>query len=432
MAAAAGTVLEQRLPLEPAVVPIVVQQHLDDAIVLHATRTSLLRAPHVQLRHLKRFDDRLAAHLDGLRIAGDYSWSLCRAALESGSPSVMFVAAVRAIEDDRSDRLEPLMVLTQSAAETGQGLLSAFGWLEREHLRGVVSALLASKDPAQRYVGVAASALHRVDPALIAARRLEDPDPMVRGRSLRTAGELGKCEMVSVLTSTLLDEDARCRFWGAWSAVLLGDRMNALDYLRALAQEDGPLQPQALQLAVQTLPVAEAHALLQQIAQVPANVRKLIQGAGLSGDPSYVPWLIGQMADDKLARFAGDAFSMITGVDLALLDLERPPPESVEAGPNDDPADPNVDMDADDGLPWPDPSRVQAWWAQRGSKFGAGVRHFVGGPVTRAHCMEVLKTGYQRQRIAAAFHLCLLNPGTPLFEWRAPARRQQRELAQMA
>jgi len=31
----------------------------------------------------------------------------------------------------------------------------------------------------------------------------------------------------------------------------------------------------------------------------------------------------------------------------------------------------------------------------------------------------VLKEGFQRQRIAAALYLSLLNPGTPLFEWRA-------------
>jgi hypothetical protein len=55
----------------------------------------------------------------------------------------------------------------------------------------------------------------------------------------------------------------------------------------------------------------------------------------------------------------------------------------------------------------------------------------MGQPPSRNHYIEVLKNGYQRQRIAAAYHLCLLNPGTPLFEWRAPAWRQECELTQM-
>jgi len=50
---------------------------------------------------------------------------------------------------------------------------------------------------------------------------------------------------------------------------------------------------------------------------------------------------------------------------------------------------------------------------------------------TPATCLEVLKTGFQRQRIAAAEYLTLLTPGTPLFNTAAPTRRQQRLLAAM-
>jgi len=69
--------------------------------------------------------------------------------------------------------------------------------------------------------------------------------------------------------------------------------------------------------------------------------------------------------------------------------------------------------------------------AQR-QRFQPGVRYFMGEPPTREHCIDVLKNGYQRQRIAAAEYLCLLNPGTPLFNTAAPAWRQQRLLAKMA
>jgi hypothetical protein len=64
-------------------------------------------------------------------------------------------------------------------------------------------------------------------------------------------------------------------------------------------------------------------------------------------------------------------------------------------------------------------------------KFQIGIRYFMGAPVTREHCIDVLKNGYQRQRILAAHYLCLLDPGTPLFNTSAPAWRQQRLLAKM-
>jgi hypothetical protein len=43
----------------------------------------------------------------------------------------------------------------------------------------------------------------------------------------------------------------------------------------------------------------------------------------------------------------------------------------------------------------------------------------------------LLKNGFQRQRMAAAIYLCLLKPGTPLFNCAAPAWRQQRLLEKM-
>jgi len=76
-------------------------------------------------------------------------------------------------------------------------------------------------------------------------------------------------------------------------------------------------------------------------------------------------------------------------------------------------------------------ARIKAWWAKNSARFQSGRRYFMGAPVTREHCIDVLKNGYQRQRILAAHYLCLLEPGTPLFNTSAPAWRQQRQLAAM-
>jgi uncharacterized protein (TIGR02270 family) len=202
--------------------------------------------------------------------------------------------------------------------------------------------------------------------------------------------------------------------------------------LREAAATPGRFQERAFQLSVQAMSVSDAHATLRLLAQDRAKIRRLIRGAGLVGDPTYIPWLVDLMTDDKLARLAGEAFSLITGLDLAWLDLERKPPENLESGPNDDPGDANVDMDEDDGLPWPDQERIQGWWDSNSSRFQPGTRYFMGEPLNREACLRVLRDGFQRQRIAAALYLSLLTPGTPLFEWRAPARRQQRELATLS
>jgi len=179
---------------------------------------------------------------------------------------------------------------------------------------------------------------------------------------------------------------------------------------------------------LQLVEAADALDVLKTLAQDPSNTRLVIKGAGLAGDPHYVPWLIKQMEDPKLARLAGESFSFMIGLDLAYLDLDRRRPENFESGPNDDPRDDNVAMDEDEGLPWPDPVKIHAWWRGNRSQFAVGTRYFMGEAVNWENCVRVLREGFQRQRVAAAQYLCLLRPGTVLFNCAAPAWRQQRWL----
>lgn len=415
-----------------AIVQPVVQQHAEDASILYSTRSVLLRAPHVKLLHLRRTDDRLDAHLDGLAVAGEGANQTCEGLLETMPAGASFVLGTRALATRNAASLHRLIALADAVPESRQALAAAFGWSRSESLEGIVAQLLGSGTVAERWFGISACAMHRVDPGLAAGRLLEDPDERIRARAYRTAGELGKREFVSRLGALATGEEGSCRFWAAYSAVLLGDRQDALGSLLAASTGNGPMPSRARRLALLAAPMARANEYLRKLSTDPAQLRSLIQSAGLIGDPVCIQWLIRQMSDLKLARLAGESFSLVTGADLAWLDLERKPPEDFDAGPNDDPNDPNVAMDEDDSLPWPDVERIERWWAQNSSRFVPGQRYFVGAPVMREHCIEVLRTGYQRQRILAAHHLCLLEPGSVLFEWRAPAWRQAQALAALA
>jgi uncharacterized protein (TIGR02270 family) len=413
------------------IIPDVIQQHVEESAILHGIRTGLTRAPHARLRQLKHFDERLLAHLEGVSVAGSEAWPFCEAGLELASAGRVFTAAVRALEDRHTPRLERLIALTQAVPETSRGLTSAYGWLEPSQLHGMVAPLLHSTDPFRRMMGVAACAVHRVSAGTPGSERSFLVHPVVRARWFRSVGELGMLEAMPLCESGREDDDQTSRFWAAWAAVMLGSRGGALETVVKEGLAPGPNRARALRLALQAMSVPAAHGALQGVAGDPTALRWLIQGSGVTGDPGYAIWLIGHMANDQYARLAGEAFSLITGTDLAALDLERKPPEDFESVPNNNPDDANVDMDPDDGLPWPHPEKIKAWWAKNCGRFQPGTRYFMGQPVTREHCIEVLKNGYQRQRILAAHYLCLLDPGTPLFNTSAPAWRQQKLLAAM-
>ncbi len=173
---------------------------------------------------------------------------------------------------------------------------------------------------------------------------------------------------------------------------------------------------------------AGAQKWLKDQARHPDSLRYAVIGAGVIGDPVCIPWLIEQTEMPDHARAAGEAFTMITGVDIAYEDLEGEWPEGFEAGPTESPEDEDVEMDQDEDLPWPEPELIADWWNKNKGSFQSGTRYLLGKPISPEHLQHVLGHAYQRQRASAAFELAMMRPGQPLFEVRAPGFRQQQIL----
>ena len=126
-----------------------------------------------------------------------------------------------------------------------------------------------------------------------------------------------------------------------------------------------------------------------------------------------------ELAAREAARVAAEAFCTITGVDAEnLTSADNPHPEWT-AGPNEDPADPNVALDDDERLPWPDPQKASALWQRIGSNFIVGQRYFLGRPLTIGDLKDTVVNGYQRHRHAAAMELALSDWQTRLINTKA-------------
>ena len=412
-------------------VAAVIAQHVEEAAHLRQVRRVLVRAPHVRMLQLGRLDERIAAHLDGIAVAGSYGSALCQQALESPGVGSLFVATVGALEDRDAARLDALLAATQVLPEGRAGLLSAFGWVSAGTLRGVSGALLAASDPWRREVGLAACDLHGVNPQKALDRAMGDGHPGLRRRALRVAGRCARSDLLGACLAALGDSDPSCSFEAARAALLLGDRRASIAALDALAGAPGELGDASVSLLLKVLDANRARAQLAGMSKDAASARALVRCIGSAGDPHFIPWLIQQMEVPRFARLAGESFSLITGLDLAYLDLDGNPPAGVEGGPAERLDDEDLAMDDDDSLPWPDPVKIGAWWQANGHRFASGGRYFMGGVPSPGHCRAVLRSGFQRQRLAAAVHLCLETPGTPLFNVAAPAWRQLRWLDAM-
>lgn len=404
-----------------------IEQHAEEASFLILLHDYALHAPHYNLDDLARLDERIDAHLDGLRIAGPAGLDILLAQLGPHTVGEMFASAVLAFESADAKELSRLSGHLRNAMETERGYLMALGWLDWERISPWIERMLASPEPLFRRLGLAACGMHRRDPGPALLAGLSQADPGVLSRAARTAGELRRIDLLPSLQVLRLHEDMVTRFWVNWAAAQMGDEQ-ALEPLRRFAEQPGEFQYRALCVLLAWQKRESSIAWIRQLVQNPGQRRAGIQAIGLLGDPVSVPWLIQQMSDLPYARIAGEAFSLITGADLTLLSLELQDLPDFDAGPNDDPEDPNVLMDPDENLPWPDPQAVAAWWQAQGGNFQPGIGYVSGLPQSESGYRQALVQGQQRQRIVAACGLARYRMSEVLFPASAPARRQMRLL----
>ncbi|MBT2298442.1 TIGR02270 family protein [Pseudomonas fluorescens] len=413
------------------VTSVVLDQHAEEASFLAILRDYALRAPHYDIDHLDKLDNRLDAHLDGLRIAAPGGLETLLTQLGPQAIGEMFVCVVLAFEAANAKVLSRLSEHLRSALDTERGYLMALGWLDWERVSPWIERMLASPEPLFRRLGLAACGMHRHDPGPALLAGLSDADPSVLARAARTAGELRRRDLLPAIRAHRQHEDAATRFWANWATAQMGDEQ-ALEPLRQFAEQPGEFQYRALCVLLAWQEREPSVAWIRQLVQDPRDRRIGIQALGLLGDPVCVAWLIQQMSDLPYARVAGEAFSLITGADLALLDLELQHLPDFDAGPNDDPQDTNVAMDPDENLPWPDPQLVAVWWHAHESGFQTGVGYMLGLQHSEGSFQQALCRGQQRQRIAAACRLARFRPTEVLFPTSAPAWRQKRLLEKSA
>lgn len=405
-----------------AIIRAIIDQHLDQGIWLAMRWITVSDAPHYNLADLHGLEERLAAHIDGIEIGGDEAWEvLCETCV--AAPTAGAFHLVAAVAKNGRSKPEVAHIFAAAGADASCLAVLAGVWAHRaERAAWLVSALSPVESDCLR---LAIAAGRRQVDGMQAADLAATQPPAVLARAIQAVGELGRVDLYAACRPHLSSDDIVVRFWTAWTLALRTASGESRKTLQWFATARSSFAAAAAALAARRLDPREAQAWLDQLAA--SHPRLAIQAAGAAGDPVRLPWLLERCAEPALARVAGEAIALITGVDIAFLDLDGEPPAGfTPPGPTDDPADPEVDTDPDEHLPWPDPAKLSRWLSKQ--SFAEGVRHLCGKPIDAAWCQQVLRDGYQRQRLAAAHELAALDPAAPLFDVTAPAWVQRQRL----
>jgi uncharacterized protein (TIGR02270 family) len=219
-------------------------------------------------------------------------------------------------------------------------------------------------------------------------------------------GELKRTDLIDAVTAAIDADDEDVAFWASWSSVLLGNHA-AINKLTPYVFTNGAHQSKAIDIVFRGLPVEQARDLIAKLAENPEQHRAVIKAVGVLGDPHAVDWLITRSRETAVSRLAGEAFTLITGIELEQDALSQEAPEGYQPAPNDEVDDDNVAMDEDENLPWPNTRAMGQAWNEQRANFINGQRYLLGCPVNPGLPDVSASHIKQRQRHALALELAL-------------------------
>jgi uncharacterized protein (TIGR02270 family) len=116
-----------------------IEEHSEEAAFLWLLRDRAATSPMFSRAELTALDERVEAHLDGLRIAGARAWPLCKRAIGLDDAGEVFARAELAIETKSWEELAAAIDVSVGDPELGRGLVSALGWAPWEQAEEAIA-----------------------------------------------------------------------------------------------------------------------------------------------------------------------------------------------------------------------------------------------------------------------------------------------------
>lgn len=415
----------------------IVDQLVNDAAFLWVLRSVAHQQPHYAVADLFDLETRIQKQIDGFFVDPEFAWSLLLDALEFEEAGEVFAAAVFAFRSLEVEKIKSAVNAGMISDETRVGLISSMAWLPRKLIDTWQSKFYQSKDLSHKTLALSVSIARRENPDEHLEKILKREDckeiASLYAEAIKAVGVFKRIDLKEHVSQAVSHDDAQIKFWATWSAAMLGDRQYC-EQLKPFVMEETALRNDAINLAFRCLPIPTAREWIKELIAQPENLRTALKSVAVLGDPEAINWLIGLMRDTSHARLAGEAFSLITGIDIEANDLAHDLPDLEDSLPGDEGANEDQDiiaMDEDENLPWPNADKIQAVWQKYGNRFQAGKRYLMGKEIgvenhgffdenTRPQSALKKEDSFlQRQRQAAAIELALAHPSLPYINTQA-------------
>lgn len=384
------------------------EQHVNDAAFLWLMRSQAMNQPHQDIMAISKLENRINNHLKGLQAAPDAAWEYALQAAGFAESGEIFILAMLALTSGNREKIHVAVELASAQEETLKALVSAVAWLPGDRFNLQIKLWMQSANPIHRYIAVAACSLKRLDPKNHLKDLFNDPhnseNTLLFSRMLRLVGELKRHDLAPALAKAQQHSNAEIVFWANWSALLLGNS-NGVKAIEPFVLQTGPHQTRAINLAFRCQQPSQAWAWINKLINSPDQTLQAIIAMASLGDSQGINWLLARMEEPAYAKAAGEAFSLITGVDVSQQALKQAAPANNHEDDDEMPL-----FDGYENLPLPDAEKLGQHWRKIRQDFTPGRRYFLGKAIEPTHLEQVFLNGRQTQRLASAMEFALLNP----------------------
>lgn len=316
----------------------VLEEHWDDLDFLIAQRDGIVFDKDYSLDELAEFEERIEAHLDGIRIAGEPGLAQAREVLADGSEDGAVQAAARLLAESESGDASLMEALRCGPSlAVARGLRHVPDCLER--LQSTLFECASDADePAAQVAARDVLSFHRVAAPMADAALWTDADPDLRTATWQSAARAGVLSP-GHLETALAEGDPAVRE-AAYRALAQASVPGLIEALRSAAfhRSDGLAQdPVALRMIGVIDSQDDLDALLvaaaprpQSTAQTPSSAESsqaaseesialqvaALEALGALGSPRALACLA-ESIEEQTTREAGlDAWTRITGLEL--------------------------------------------------------------------------------------------------------------------
>jgi len=297
----------------------ILEEHFEELGFLWSQRLNALRSPEYTVESLARLDGRIAAHADGLALAGEAALPVIEEGLLEEEAPVAFAAAFSLLlmgTEEASRRVHDRFL--EAGAEGSLGIGQAMSFAPIGGIEQQLQQIVTSGENPRAVLAADALACHgMLDAGHPRVRAfLADPEPHVRVSGWRLTTRLQAPRDIAMYRAGLGDPDAEVQREALAAAAWARQEWLA-DHCRGLAGRPGPEQFDAIHLLA-TVGGPDEVDRIRGAARVSSLGPRRFMLLGTLGHPSVVDDLLAAIQIDHppTAVAAGAAFTKITGMDI--------------------------------------------------------------------------------------------------------------------